>query len=190
MWEKLSGIVEADEVYVGGRKKPEDTDPGPGTGRSKRGRGHGRATVLVAVQRGGESRPPRVATRKISTHSKAEISRALKQVVSGDARLITDDLPAYRSIGRKMSEHRIVDHGRRQFSLGDGIHVNSAEGFIGMFRPAVQGTWHWVSRKHVEAYSEECAWRHGRSCSPAIDRFSAAFNGLSNGPVGYNALTA
>ena len=29
LWEKLFGIVEADEVYVGGRKKPKDHDTGP-----------------------------------------------------------------------------------------------------------------------------------------------------------------
>lgn len=190
MWDKLTGIVEADEVYVGGRKKPEDTDHGPGTGGSKRGRGHGRAVVLVAVERGDDDCASRVATRKIATHSKAEIGQAMQEVASAEARLITDGLPAYRSIGRDMSEHHVVDHGRRKFSLGNGIHVNSAEGFIGMFRRAVQGTWHWVSCKHVEAYSQECAWRHGRTGAPAMDRFRAAFAGLSNGPLGFRSLTA
>jgi transposase-like protein len=61
-WSKLSGIVEADEMYVGERKKPEDDDPGPSSGGSKRGRGAGRATVLVAVERDGGARAKRIAT--------------------------------------------------------------------------------------------------------------------------------
>ena len=190
MWEKLSGVVEADEVYIGARKKPEDNDPGPGTGASKRGRGHGRAAILVAIERGDEGRPPRAATRRISTHSKAEIGRALREIASDDAHLITDGLPSYRSIGRAMASHGVVDHGRRKFSLGEGVHVNSAEGFIGMFRRAVSGTWHWISRKHAEAYSAECAWRHGRTSAAPMERFAAAFCGLSNGPVGFRELTA
>lgn len=190
MWEKLSGIVEADEVYIGGRKKPEGHDPGPGTGASKRGRGHGRSVVLVAVERASDGRSARAATRKIDTHSTAEVGRALREVASCEAHLVSDGLPAYRSIGREMAEHHVVDHGRRKFSLGNGIHVNSAEGFIGMFRRTVQGTWHWISHKHVEAYTEECAWRHGRSASAPMDRFSEAFAGLANGPLGYRELTA
>lgn len=186
MWEKLSGIIEADEVYVGGRKKTDGIDPGAGTGASKRGRGHGRAAVLIVVERGDIDQGTRAATRKIATHSKAEIGRAMREVASGEAQLITDGLPAYRTAGRDMADHYVEDHGRRKFSLGNGVHVNSAEGFIGMFRRAVQGTWHWVSQKHVEAYSEECAWRR----TSAIQRFSDALAGLSNGPLGYRELTA
>lgn len=158
--------------------------------RAEEGRGHGRAVVLVAVERAGDSHKSRAATRKDDTHSTAEVGRALREVASCEARLITDDLPAYRSIGREMAEHHVVDHGRRKFSLGNGIHVNSAEGFIGMFRRTVQGTWHWISHKHVEAYTEECAWRHGRSAFAPMERFADAFVGLVNGPVGYRELTA
>ena len=119
-WHKLSGVVEADEMYVGGRKKPEDDDPGAGSGGSKRGRGHGRAVVLVAAERGGD-----VRVRRIATHSSIEIGNAVRALIDPSARLMTDRLPAYRRVGRTMAEPVTVDHGRRRFSHGDGGHVNT-----------------------------------------------------------------
>jgi len=184
-WRKLTDVVDVDEMYVGGRKKPEDDDPGPGSGASRRGRGAGRSVVLVAAQRNGPVRAMRIAT-----HSSAEIGRAVLDLVAPDADLITDGLPAYRRVGCLMASHRTVAHGRRAFSDRAGAHVNTAEGFIGLFRRAVQGTWHWISRKHVEAYAAECAWRHNRRDAAAIDKLIEALSGLSAGPLGYRELVA
>jgi hypothetical protein len=170
-WHKLSGIVDADEhavgalrqMHVGGRKdsrsralarKPENDDPGAGSGGSKRGRGHGRAVVLIAAERGGD-----VRVRRIATHSLIEVGNAVRALIDPSARLITDRLPAYRRLGRTMAEHMTVDHGRRRFSDGDGGHANTTEGFIGQFRRSVQGTSHWVSQKHLGAYTTKCTWR-------------------------------
>jgi len=184
-WHKLSGIVEADEMYVGGREKPEDDHPGAGSGGSKRGRGHGRTAVLVAAERGGD-----VRARRIATHSSIEIGNAVRKLIDPSTHLITDGLPAYRRIGRTMAEHVAVDHGRRCFSDGTGGHVNTAEGFIGLFRRSVQGTGHWGSHKHLDAYTTECTWRHNRRDVPAATRFVQALSGLDAGPLGYRELVA
>jgi transposase-like protein len=184
-WRKLSGIVEADEMYVGGRKKPEDDDPGAGSGGSKRGRGHGRAVVLIAAERGGD-----VRVRRIATHSSIEIGNAVRELIDPSARLITDGLPAYRRVGRTMAEHVTVDHGRRRFSDGNDGHVNTTEGLIGLFRRSVQGTWHWVSEKHLDAYTTECTWRHNRRHVSAATKFVQALGGLDAGPLSYRELVA
>jgi hypothetical protein len=89
-----------------------------------------------------------------------------------------------------MAGHVTVDHGQRRFSDGAGGHVNTAEGFIGLFRRTVQGTWHWVSRKHLDAYTTECTWRHNRRDVPAATRFIQALGGLDVGPLGYRELVA
>jgi hypothetical protein len=178
-------VVEADEMYVGGRKKPEDDDPGAGSGGSKRGRGHGRAVVLIAAERGGD-----VRVRRIATHSSIEVGNAVRELIDPYARLITDGLPAYRRVGCTMAEHVTVDHGRRRFSDGAGGHVNTAEGFIGLFRRSVQGTWHWVSQKHLDAYTTECTWRHNRRDVSAPTKFIQALGGLDVGPLGYRELVA
>lgn len=183
-WSKISGIVEADEMYVGGRKKPEDDNPGSGSGGSKRGRGAGRAAVLVAVARDGGARAKRIAT-----HSSEAIGLALREIVEPDAVLFTDGLPAYRKVGRAMAGHETVDHGRGRFARGN-VHVNTAEGFIGLFRRAVQGTWHRISHKHVDAYLVECSWRYDRRRAPSVEKFSQALAGLCAGPLSFRELVA
>jgi hypothetical protein len=212
-WHKLSGVVEADEVYVGDRKdtrsralarKPEDDDPGAGSGGSKRGRGHGRAVVLVAAERGGD-----VRNRRIATHSSIEIGNAVRELIDPSARLITDGLPAYRRVGPTMAEHVAVDHERRRFCApsarerscpdGAGGHVNTTghavgasqrQGFIGLFRRSVQCTLQRVSQKHLDAYTIECTWRHNRRDISAATIFVQALGGLDAEPLGYRGHVA
>jgi hypothetical protein len=201
-WHKLSGIVEADghavgalrQMHVGGRKdtragalahKPEDDDPGAGSGGSKRGRGQGRAVVLVAAERGGD-----VRVRRIAMHSSIEVGNAVRELIDPSARLITDGLPAYRRVGRTMAEHVTINHGQRRFSDRAGGHVNTAEGFIGLFRRSVQGTWQWVSQKQLDAYTTECTWRHHRRHVSAARKFIQVLGGLDIGPLGYRELVA
>ena len=210
-WQKLSGIVEADghavgglpQMYVGGRKdthsrtsagKPGDDDPGAGSGGSKRGRGHGRTAVMVAAERGGE-----VRVRRIATHASIEVGNAVRELIDPSARLITDGLPAYRNVGRTVAAHVTVDHGRQCFSDRAGGHVNTAEGLaakaaeglsIGLFRRSVHGTWHWVSRKHPDAYTNECTRHDNRRDIAAVTKVIQALSGLDAGPLGYRDLVA
>jgi hypothetical protein len=108
-----------------------------------------------------------------------------------------------------MAERVTVDHGRRRFCApsarerscpdGAGGHVNTTEGLaataaeglsIGLFRRSVQGTWHRVSQKHLDAYTTECTWRHNRRDDPAATKFVEALGGLYAGPLGYRGLVA
>ncbi|WP_207168875.1 IS1595 family transposase [Rhodovibrio sodomensis] len=192
-WRKLSGIVEADghavgaprQMYVGGHKKPEDDYPGAGSGGSKRGLSHGRAVVLVATERGGD-----VRVRRIAAHSSIEVGNAVRDLIEPSAHLVTNGLPAYRTVGPTTAEHVTVDHGRRRLSNGGGDHINTAEGPIFLFRRSVQGTWHWVSRKHLDAYTTECAWRHNRRGVSAATAFIQALGGLDAVPLGDRELVA
>ena len=211
-WHKLSGIVEADghavgaarQMYVGGRKKPGDDDPGSGSGGSKLGRGHGRATVLVATERDSD-----VRARRIATHSSIAVGNAVRELTDPSAQLVTYGLPAYRRIGRSMAGHVTIHQGRRRFCVpsarersspdGTGGPINTAEDLaakaaerlsIGLFRRSVQGTWHRVSRKQLDAYTTECIGRHNRRDVPAVTRFVQALGGLDAGPFGYRELVA
>ena len=175
----LRGIVEADEAYLGGRKKPEEPhDPSA----SKRGRGRGRAPMFVAVERGGEARAGLIAS-----HTKEAIGGALRASVDPGARLISDGLPAYREPGRGFAAHDTVDHGRRRFAEGDAP-VNTAEAFFGLFRRAVNGVWHHISRKHANRYLHEMEWRWSRwnvVAAERVDDILAAFAP----PLGWSVLT-
>jgi transposase-like protein len=95
----LSGIVEVDETYLGGKKRPKgetskrDSDDDQPTGRS----GSKKAMVTVATERGGRAR-----AAKGRTHSGRTIANFVFDNVSREGTiLVSDELPAYRWIGRK-----------------------------------------------------------------------------------------
>ena len=104
--ELLSGIVEADEAYVGGKprkrnRREDDQDAPPGRGTSK-------LPIIGVVERGGDVRAepsPRVTGKNLT----AFIDRHVNKDASV---LMTDQFPAYRPVGRTM-RHAVVDHAAR-----------------------------------------------------------------------------
>src|ERR1700693_1008446 len=77
--QKLKGLVEADETYVGG-------EPRPGTGHHKGGRGTTRTPVMVMVERGGT-----IHRRVVADVSGRTLRAALKECVDTRATIITDE---------------------------------------------------------------------------------------------------
>ena len=97
----LSGIVEADEAYVGGVKPRGLPDKAENLPKSalrpgKRGRGTTKPMLFAAIQRGSEAR-----TLAIPSASAAAIAPAFWDWTGGAATLMTDELGTYRWIGRK-----------------------------------------------------------------------------------------
>jgi hypothetical protein len=168
---KLTGIVEADEVYLGGRKRKGRDDDEDQSGRpSHRGRGPARTAVLVATERGGK-----VKGEKIESHATDHIAPKLwKWCDVPNTILSTDELPAYRWIGRKMKGHARVRHAIGEYAktckrTKIRAHVNTAECFNGQLKRAIIGVWHLISRKHCNRYVSEVAfrWNHRKADASA-----------------------
>ncbi len=159
----LSGIVEADESYIGGKARNlRNSAVRPG-----RGRGTKKPMLFAAVERGGEARTARIASAKID-----DIAPLLwKWTGGGQAVLSSDELATYRWIGRKMEGHHVVNHARREFVRGQW-HVNTVEGFFGLFKRAIVGVWHWISGKHLHRYAGEHGfrWNHREDIADRIAR--------------------
>jgi transposase-like protein len=159
---KLTGIVEADETYVGGRKRKgrDDDEDDDNHKPSHRGRGRARATVGVAVERGGK-----VKAERIASHGVKDIAPFLyRHVDLNSTVLMTDELPAYQWIGRRMLRHPTVRHGAGEYSRTDEssglrVHSNTSESFNNLFKRAIIGAWHYVSSKHCTRYAIECGFR-------------------------------
>ena len=73
--------------------------------------------------------------------------------------------------GRKMEGHHAVNHARREFVRGQW-HVNTVEGFFGLFKRAIVGVWHWISGKHLHRYANEHGfrWNHREDVANRIAR--------------------
>jgi hypothetical protein len=173
---------------VGGRRKRGKASKRDDDDSQPKGRGGSRKTmVLTAVERGGK-----VLAKRGGTHSELSIARFLYANVSADAILATDELPAYRWIGRKFRAHVSVNHSRDEFVRRDPhaaavAHCNTAESWHATLKRALVGVWHWFSVKHTNRYCEETAFRWNFRNTES--RLSAMFRGNS-ARLPWKALTA
>jgi transposase-like protein len=146
---KLTGTVEADEVYIGGRPRF--------VSRSNMGLHLDRKTPVVGVvQRDGD-----VRFRVMERVTSANLSQFLAENTDHTCRLITDDSKAYKGLGHSFAGgHKAVRHSMKQYvKPGTDIHSNTIEGVFSLLQRGVMGTFHSVSRKHLPNYLNEFGFR-------------------------------
>lgn len=149
---KMTGTVEVDETWVGGkaknmhRKKIEAS--GIGTG------GLGKECVLGIVQRDGG-----IHRRVIADVSAATLKSAIREVVDNQARIITDEHRSYRGLGREFAGgHKFVRHSMGEYVEGD-VYTNTAESSFALIKRGLMGVYHAVSKKHLPRYLAEFDFR-------------------------------
>ena len=113
----LSGTVELDEKYFGGKPRHK-----VGV-RYKSGKGTKKQAVLVAVSRHGS-----VRLALINSDKTAELLPWVERFVQKDANLMTDENYSYRKIGQQYASHQWVKHTMEEFARGE-VHNNTAESF-------------------------------------------------------------
>jgi transposase-like protein len=145
----LNGTIEADETYIGGKK-----------------RGHGRAyvgnktAVVSLVERDG-----RVRSSVLKMVNGKQITEFLKQHVSREAHLNTDESRLYVKIGQQFASHDVVNHSREEYARHDKktgrlATTNAVEGFFGNSKRAIDGTHHHISSKHTGLYFAELDYKY------------------------------
>jgi transposase-like protein len=157
---KLTGVVEADETYVGGKPRGRNRVKGAGpsvkdTGRKLTGRGTRKAPVVAMVERGG-----RVRARHITSITAKNLQDAVRDWVHSDATLYTDSEVGYRGLWRTFGDrHQTVNHSIHEYARGP-VHTNTIEGFFSLLKRGVYGTFHSVSKHHLNRYLDEFAFRY------------------------------
>lgn len=159
----LSGVLEADEMYVGGKVRQGRRPAGArhADDFTKRRQAAQRAwqdkrvPVAVLVSRDGKARAR--ALDKVS-------GKNLKQFLADNAdkansTLYTDEHGGYVAPGREFAGgHESVKHAKGEYSRGE-VHSNTAECFNGLFKRSIQGAWHHISREHIQRYLDEQVFR-------------------------------
>jgi len=152
-FEKLAGIVEVDETFVGGKaKNRHDRGGGHGTG----GTGSGKTVIAGAVRRKGN-----VVARVIENVRASTLTSFVCEAVSHKVSLlITDHWVGYKHLNKIFPQHEVINHAAHEYVVGGAVHTNTIEGFWSIFKRGVVGTFHKVSRKYMPLYVAEFQFRY------------------------------
>jgi len=166
-FQKLMGIVEVDETFVGGLAKNRHKDK-RGGGEGGTG-GSGKMIVAGAVRRKGN-----VVARVIADVRATTLEKFIRESVSDKVSLIcTDKWVGYKHLNREFP-HGVVDHSAGQYVCGS-IHTQTIEGFWSIFKRSVVGTFHKVSAKYLPLYVAEFQFRYNNRMN--ADIFGEAIRG-------------
>ena len=164
------GVVEADETYIG--HKPWR--------RKGRGWGH-KEMVFSLVERDGQARSVHITGKMFDG-----IKKALRENVSPDARLSTDEARMYRKIAKQFAEHITVNHSQDEYVRGDA-HTNTIEGFFSVFKRGMNGVYQHCSSDHLHRYLAEFDFRYNHRAALEIDDTRRTVDALAG--IGGKRLT-
>lgn len=156
----LSGHVEVDETYVGGKR------PGPC--------GHGlkhKTIVFGMLARNGD-----VMTRIVPNAKRKTLVPIIVRKVKRGSTISSDEWSAYKKLNEHGYTHGQVNHSEKEYVRGIH-HTNSLEGFWSQLKRGIRGTHIHVSRKHLKKYLGEFEFRYNMRANPSqmFDRLILAF---------------
>lgn len=153
----LSGDVEVDETFVGGKLRASETR-GLTQSQVKKLSDAKKTIVLAAAERHGRIRASLVPDR-----SKPTLQGKIREFVLPESMIFTDELKLYVGIGREYRGHKRIKHKQRVYVMDDAGTQN-VESFFALFKNSVRGAHHNVSAKYLPWYLAEYTfrWNHRR----------------------------
>ena len=161
---KLTGIIEADKTYIGGKESNKHLD-------KKTKNTQGRSTKTKTVVFGINQRNGIVAAETVKNLTQKTIQGILKEQVSPNANIMTDELNSYNGLDKHFKSHHSINHGLKEYVRGD-IHTNGIESFWAILKRGIYGIYHFTSRKHLDRYVDEFEYRFNNRNMKDSQRFN------------------
>ena len=149
--DKLSGIVEVDEIFIGGEKHD-----------GKRGRGaSGKALVFLAIEK-NEKKLGRLRLVKINDASALSLEKAIRECIEDGSTIKTDGWGGYNQLGKIGYKHDIV---RKEAVVGSNL-LPGCNLVASLLKRWLTGTLQGaVAHGHLEYYLDEYTFRFNRRTS-------------------------
>ena len=176
--EALRGVVEVDEVYLGGKDENRH--------ECKKHHEKGKAEkqiVLGLRERGG-----RTVAMPIEHADKPTLHGAVRKYVRSGSTICTDENPSYSGVAHR---HKTVNHSAKEY-VNDMAHTNGIESVWAVLKRGFNGVYHNWSKKHCHQYVNEFAFRlnEGNCERDTQDRLDDLFRAMVGKTVTFEELTS
>lgn len=173
--EIFSGIVEVDETYMGGKwvnKRKRIRDKG-----TKRGRGTSKQPVFGIYARKGI-----VWAELVDNVEAATLLPLIRKQVRRGSTVCSDTFRSYTGVATQGYVHRMVEHGKGEYSDLKGTHINGLEGFWGYLKRqlAAKGG---IRRERLGLYLAEYVWRYNHRKLPVEKQVKKLMKLLRKGRI-------
>jgi len=172
-------ITEIDETFIGGDEHNKHSNK-----KTKGTRGRSVKTkkpVLGMLQRGGN-----VVATVIDKPNAENIMPIIRNSVPENTTIITDEFRGYAQL-HKNYLHLSINHSANQYVNGLA-HTNGIENFWSQMKRGIDGIYHSISFKHLQAYVDEYSLRYNTRQSKTQGRFDSILSNVSGKRLTYKTL--
>jgi transposase-like protein len=187
-FEKMSGQVEADESFIGGKRKNMHKHKKAKV--NKGGQMHMSAVMGLLERKRGDKHHSTVRLAHIPNTRMPSLERQIRENVEEGSALYTDAMPSYRRM-KEISfgdayDHAAVDHA---IAYVDGlVHTNGLENFWSLLKRTIRGTYVSVDPFHLFRYLDEQAFRFNERGGTDLTRFLAVLKDVVGRRIMYKDL--
>lgn len=174
---KLTGIIEMDETYIGGKVKfgPHANKPGERP-KDRPSPFQDKAAVVSVLQRDG-----RVQSMHVERVTAKNLKPIIQEMIAEDAHLMTDSSSVLKGAGIHL-KHDTVNHRAGEYSRrenGVTITTNAVEGYFANLKRGINGVYHHVGKQHLHRYLSEFDFRYNARKSKDGERTLLAIKGVN-----------
>lgn len=183
---KMSGHVEVDETFIGGKARNMHAAKRKRLGISQSQSMVGKTAVMGLLERGGKGKS-KVRFEVIRNRKRHQLESTVIANVETGANVYTDALKSYDRMGERGFAHHVVDHAVEY--ARDNVHTNGLENFWSLLKRAIKGTYVSVEPFHLFRYLDEQAFRFNNRDLNDAGRFALGLKGILGRRLTYTALT-
>jgi len=175
--ENLSGTVEIDEIFIGGKSK------------GKRGRGsEGKTLVIVAVEIIGKG-TGRTRLAIVPDASRKSLNSFIKQNIKPDSTIVTDAWKGYVDVTKMKYKHKIENQSIKSDEVSTLPHVHRIASLLKRWLLGTHQSY--VNMGNLEYYLDEFVFRYNRRKSSSRGKlfYTLIYQAMNHEPIGYEKIS-